>query len=141
MSSSPALAVTVSRTISAAPETLFALVSDVTRMGEWSPETTNAAWLGDATAPEVGARFKGSNAIGKVKWSTKPTITAVVPAREFSFKVPGSREPSGPTGSNRPTAEPWSRNRSARNDVHRCRFGSCSAAPASPIEPTTFAWA
>jgi uncharacterized protein YndB with AHSA1/START domain len=89
MSTTPAMAVTVSKTIGAPPETVFALVSDVTRMGEWSPETTKVTWVGEVSTPTVGTRFKGSNAIGKVRWSTKPTITSIVPGQEFTFKVPG----------------------------------------------------
>ena len=38
---------------------VWSLVSDVTRMGAWSPELEAAAWLDGATGPAVGARFKG----------------------------------------------------------------------------------
>ncbi|MDX6233621.1 MAG: hypothetical protein QOH68_2658, partial [Nocardioidaceae bacterium] len=31
--------------VDAAPEVLYDLVSDVTRMGEWSPETVHCEWL------------------------------------------------------------------------------------------------
>ena len=43
----------------APPEKVWALVSDVTRIGEFSPETFEAEWTGDATGPAVGARFRG----------------------------------------------------------------------------------
>ena len=46
----------VSTEIAAAPETVYALVSDITRMGEWSPETVRAVWTRGATGPAVGAR-------------------------------------------------------------------------------------
>ena len=71
--------------INASPEELYALVSDVTRMGEWSPETVRCQWLGGATGPAVGARFKGSNRRGIMRWSTKPRVTAAEPGREFAF--------------------------------------------------------
>ena len=56
--------VEVERTIAAAPEKLWALVSDVTRMGEWSPETVGCEWVGDPKEPVIGARFKGRNQRG-----------------------------------------------------------------------------
>jgi len=69
------------------PERLYALVSDVTRMGEWSPETVRCRWLDGATGPAVGARFKGTNRRGFMRWSTKPRVVAAEPAREFAFVV------------------------------------------------------
>lgn len=86
--------VEVSRVVNAPASELYELVSDVTRMGEWSPETTAAEWIGGASAPVVGAKFKGSNTAGPNNWSTKPTVTVAEPGREFAFKVPGG---SGPT--------------------------------------------
>ena len=39
--------------IEASPERLYEMVSDVTRMGEWSPATRRCEWLGDATAGPI----------------------------------------------------------------------------------------
>ncbi len=39
------LDVTVDRVIDAPADTLYDLVSDVTRMGDYSPENTGAVWL------------------------------------------------------------------------------------------------
>ena len=89
MSRTAPVDVTVSATVAAAPETLYALVTDVTRMGEWSPETVEAGWLDGATGPAVGARFIGRNRIGSVTWTTKPTVTVADAGRTFAFKVPG----------------------------------------------------
>jgi hypothetical protein len=69
------------------PEKLYELVSDVTRMGEWSPETIGCRWLGGATGPTVGARFKGTNRRAFLRWSTKPRVVAAEPGREFAFVV------------------------------------------------------
>ncbi len=71
--------------VAAPAERVYELVSDVTRMGEWSPETTRCVWLDGATGPTVGARFKGTNARGFVRWSTKPKVVAASPGREFAF--------------------------------------------------------
>jgi uncharacterized protein YndB with AHSA1/START domain len=73
--------------VAAPPERVYAVVTDVTRMGQWSPETVKCEWLGDAAGPAVGARFKGTNKRGFVKWSTKPTVVAAEPGREFAFDV------------------------------------------------------
>jgi Polyketide cyclase / dehydrase and lipid transport len=89
MSGATPVGVTVSADIPAPPKVVFDLITDITRMGEWSPETVKAVWIGDATRAAEGARFKGTNRIGSMKWSTKPTITSVVAGRLFEFKVPG----------------------------------------------------
>ena len=72
--------------IQAPPEDVYALVSDVTRTGEWSPECRRAEWLGGATGPGVGARFRGHNRRGPVGWTTTATVTAAEPGREFTFE-------------------------------------------------------
>jgi hypothetical protein len=81
----------------AAPaDLIWGLVSDVTRVGEFSPETFEAQWLGGATGPEAGARFRGHvrrNGRGPVYW-TVCTVTACDPGREFAFTVAG---PGGKT--------------------------------------------
>ena len=79
--------ITVEKVIPATPEVLYEMVSDVTRMSEWSPENTGAAWRGGATGPAVGARFRGKNRIGFRFWSTTCTVTAADPAKLFSFDV------------------------------------------------------
>src|SRR6478672_680134 len=73
--------------VDAPPEFVYGVVSDVTRMGEWSPETVKCAWLDGAVGPAVGARFKGKNKRGIATWSTKPTVVVADPGREFAFQV------------------------------------------------------
>lgn len=77
--------------MAAPPDRVWALVSDVTRIGEFSPETFEAQWLDGATGPEPGARFRGHvrrNGRGPVYWTTC-TVTAAEPGREFAFSVAG----------------------------------------------------
>jgi hypothetical protein len=78
----------------AVPDEVWALVSDVTRIGEFSPETFEAVWTHGATGPAVGARFKGSNKRGILRWSTKPTGVVADPGKEFTFEVgaPGKED-------------------------------------------------
>jgi hypothetical protein len=66
------LSVTVSKVIPTGAEALYDLVADITSMHKFSPENTEGVWLKGATGPVVGAQFKGSNQLGKAKWSTKP---------------------------------------------------------------------
>jgi hypothetical protein len=73
--------------MAASPAQVYDVVSDVTRMGEWSPETTHCEWLDGAQGPTVGARFKGTNKRGLARWSTKPRVTAAEPGREFAFVI------------------------------------------------------
>lgn len=79
--------VEVSVHVAAPPEVVYAAVSDIRRMGEWSPETVHCEWIDGATGPAVGARFKGSNRRGFARWTTKPTVSAVEPGRTFGFDV------------------------------------------------------
>ena len=53
--------------IEAAPLTVYELVSDITRMGEWSPECYRCEWLDGATTAAPGARFRGHNRLGKIR--------------------------------------------------------------------------
>jgi len=47
--------------ITTPPEEVFRLISDVTGMGESSPECRRCHWIGESLGPEVGARFLGHN--------------------------------------------------------------------------------
>lgn len=76
---------TVSRHMPAPPDRVFDLVSDVTRMGEWSPECRGGKWIEGSTVPVAGARFKGSSKRGFVRWSTTARVVVADPGREFAF--------------------------------------------------------
>jgi hypothetical protein len=75
--------------IGAPPERVYAVVSDVTRMGEWSPVCT-ACWWDDGAGPEVGAWFTGRNELPERTWETRSKVVAADPGREFAFAVRGS---------------------------------------------------
>lgn len=77
----------VSVDVDAAPEVVYALVSDLPRMGEWSPECTRCDWLGEATAAAPGVTFKGRNQRGSRRWSTTGTVVSARPGEELSFDV------------------------------------------------------
>jgi len=72
----------------AAPATkVYELVSDLPRMGEWSPENTGGKWLGRASGPEPGAKFRGTNRSGWRFWFTTVTVTSAERGRRFVFDV------------------------------------------------------
>jgi uncharacterized protein YndB with AHSA1/START domain len=106
--------VSVSREIAAPPQQVWELVSDITRMGEWSPESTGGTWIKGATGPEVGAKFKGTNEAGGKKWSTTCEVTECVPGERFAFAVTGGPFKVAtwsyafePTGSGTQVTESW----------------------------------
>ncbi|WP_372727789.1 SRPBCC family protein [Nocardioides sp.] len=79
----------VTMTMAATPEEVWDLVSDVTRIGEFSPETFEAKWTRGSTGPEVGATFAGHvkrNGVGPTYWSLC-TVTKCVPQELFEFAV------------------------------------------------------
>jgi hypothetical protein len=76
----------VSTVVAAPPEVVYALVADVTRMPEFSPEVTSCSWLDGATGPAVGARFEAVNtAASRKSWKNRPVVTVAEPGREFAF--------------------------------------------------------
>jgi len=78
--------VSVSRVINVPGAVAWALVTDLPRMGEWSPENQGGAWV-KADGPSVGAVLKGTNANGKRKWSTMVKVTEFEPQRRFAFEL------------------------------------------------------
>jgi len=75
--------------IDAEPTRVWELISDITRMGEYSPEVFEAEWLDGATGPEVGARYRGHvkrNERGPTYWTTCE-VTECSPGEVFEFGV------------------------------------------------------
>ena len=87
--------VSVTVQVDAPPEQVWALVSDVTKIGRYSPETFEAVWVEPATGPAVGAKFRGHvkrNGWGPTYWTTC-TVLVCEPGREFTFGVGNGDEP------------------------------------------------
>src|SRR6476659_9627519 len=75
--------------MAAPPGPIWDLVSDVTKIGRYSPETFEAEWLDGATGPAVGAHFRGHvkrNKRGPVLW-LECGVTDAEPNRRFGFTV------------------------------------------------------
>jgi uncharacterized membrane protein len=78
----------VSIRVDASPSVVYRLVSNVERIGEWSPECRSAVWLDDRRG--VGARFRGSNRSGANRWSRTCEVLVDEVDREFTWRtIPG----------------------------------------------------
>ena len=74
--------------ISRSPEDLYDMVSDVTRMGEWSP-VCKACWWDEGSGPEVGSWFTGRNVLPERTWETRSEVVVADRGQEFAFVVGG----------------------------------------------------
>lgn len=84
-----ALTDSVTVTMQATPEKIWALITDVTRVGEFSPETLEGRWVGGASGPALDAKLQGHvkrNGRGPMYWTTCRVVTCE-PNREFAFAV------------------------------------------------------
>lgn len=72
--------------IKRSPDELYALISDVTKMGDWSP-VCKACWWDEGGGPKVGSRFTGRNELGERTWETKSEVVAADPGKEFAWAV------------------------------------------------------
>ena len=97
--------------IEADAELLYDMVSDLPRIGEWSPECERVDWEGEVTVPAEGTTFIGHNAVGPAgAFVTRVTVgcsrqTAAKSSPSSPMRVGVSR-PCGATGSSRRRAGP-----------------------------------
>jgi hypothetical protein len=78
--------------IEAAPEDIYDLLSDITRMGDWSPECYRCEWIDGSRAAEPGARFRGYNRSGWIRWSNVSEITTAERGRELAWIMGGNEK-------------------------------------------------
>jgi hypothetical protein len=75
--------------IARSPEAVYDLLSDITRMGEWSP-VCKACWWDDGASAKVGAWFTGRNELPERTWETHCEVVAADPGKEFAWIVNGT---------------------------------------------------
>ena len=75
----------VRRHVATDPGRVYALVSDVTRTPQWSPEVIECRWLDGAAGAVAGARFVARNRRRWLTWSNKPVVEVAEPAVEFAI--------------------------------------------------------
>ena len=77
--------------VPATPQEVHALLSDVTRTGEWSQQCERCTWEDGRRG--VGARFTGHNRAPEREWHTVSEVVADVPGEHFAWSVgPGRVE-------------------------------------------------
>ena len=74
----------ITTSINASPQDVYALVSDLARMGEWSTENIGGEWISGAPG-ELGSRFLGTNRIKNFEWSVPVEVTVADPGECFEF--------------------------------------------------------
>lgn len=72
--------------VAASPDEVYAAVSDLRRMPEWSPELFRV-WVRDGGEITEGTRFVGFNRLGWRLWFTTCEVTTAIPGRAFAFRV------------------------------------------------------
>lgn len=72
--------------VAAPAEEVYRIASDITRMGEWSPECVGGEWISGEPGT-VGARFHGHNRHRDDTWTTECEVVAAEPGRRFAWAV------------------------------------------------------
>lgn len=71
--------------VSATPDKVWALVSDLPRLSEWSPQTKRTIVFGGQV--REGALAVNINRKGKLLWPTRTRVVTVEPQNRIAFKV------------------------------------------------------
>lgn len=75
--------------ITRSADDLYDMVSDITRMGEWSP-VCKECWWDEGESLAVGAWFTGRNETPDRTWETRSQVVEAVRGRHFAFVVGGT---------------------------------------------------
>ena len=112
--------VSVTTEIHAPAEQVWAMVADLPRMKEWSPENVGVVWRRGAVSAEPGATFSGTNSQGRKTWQTAGRIVEAEPGRVLSFRITAGGMKVAlwtyrfePTGSGCTVTETWTDQRNA----------------------------
>ncbi|MFY0408916.1 SRPBCC family protein [Solicola sp. PLA-1-18] len=83
--SHPSHPIEVSVEVQAEPRDVWQVVSDLRRMGEWSPQCRRMFVLGDVRR---GARAVNVNRQGLLVWPTTARVVRYEPQRAIAFRIP-----------------------------------------------------
>lgn len=118
------LPISASVDVAAPPEAVWRVVSDVTRMPEWSPELRRLFVLGSREL-RVGMQLLGINRRGRVAWPTTSKVVRLEPGRAVAWKT---RE-SGATWTYELEPVAGGTRLTARRDLPRFTLGTTLMAP------------
>ena len=76
--------------IQATPEQVWDLLADISQMGRWSPECYRCDWIDGSSAATVGARFRGHNRSGFIRWSNMSEIIEAERGRVLAWIMGGT---------------------------------------------------
>ena len=79
--------VEVCRSVAASPRKVWALVSDITRVGDWGGECVHTEWIDGADGPAVGARFRGRQVRQGHQWTSVSVVIEAEPGVSFAWAV------------------------------------------------------
>lgn len=95
----PLFEVRAERAVAAGPDVVYAVVSDMGRSGEWSPECQGGTWI-SGEPRTVGAVFRGENLrspevvawapVVRGTWFTRCEVVEAEPGRTFSWAMQDS---------------------------------------------------
>lgn len=91
MSDSPA--VSVQTVISANPERIYEVASDLEAMASFGTEFQAGEWV-TGRKGEVGSTFRGRQRLGDAEWETTSTVTAADAGRLFAWTVGDVENPT-----------------------------------------------
>lgn len=66
---------------------VWALVGDVRRYPEWSPQVASTRLRGGAEDVALGVQFTNLNRAGELEWKTSAEVVRFTPERELAFRV------------------------------------------------------
>jgi uncharacterized protein YndB with AHSA1/START domain len=72
--------------VSAAPAQVWALVSDLPRLAEWSPQVLRT-FVRTGRPIRLGTRLLNLNRRGLLVWPTRSKVVRLVPEREIAFRI------------------------------------------------------
>lgn len=73
--------------IEAPAAVVWALIQDVRRMPDWSPQVQSTRLSDGATEVAQGVRFTNANRQGELEWKTHATVVRFDDERELAFRI------------------------------------------------------
>jgi uncharacterized protein YndB with AHSA1/START domain len=76
-----------SAVVGAPIDAVWNVVTDVTRVGEWSGECQGCEWVGGADSAVAGAQFRGRNRRGSIRWTRVNEVIRAEPPHTFVWRT------------------------------------------------------